>query len=478
MTMTSAEPDIKSQIFDVFQKLNKAFLDSPVMSLEQRLIGLNKLEQNLLKFGDKIAEALKSDFNKSRFESDTSDILTCLVELRKAKRELHKWMKPKPVATPTELFGTSSYIRYEPKGVVLIISPWNYPVNLTLVPLIAAWSAGNKIIVKPSELAHHTSLIIEELIRLTFSEKEVAVFIGGSEVANELIQLTFNHIFFTGSAQNAKKIIKASAENLTPLTLELGGKSPVIIDEDVNLKSIVDDIVYAKCLNAGQTCIAPDFVLLPDTLKDNFVIEWNASIEKMYGSDMLSNSDYCGIVNEKHYLRLMNLIQDSLDQGAIMHEPINGDPLLRKLKPVLLLNSNWDHASMQDEIFGPVLPIITYNNIQEGLHQLQKMNRPLTLYLFSTNKSWINNILDRVRSGGVTINNCLLNYCNFNLPFGGDQHSGHGVNHGRYGFETFSHQRAVSVQGRFLNPLRFFYPPFTKQKIRLKNIALKILGKI
>lgn len=478
MTMTSTQPDIKAQVFGVFQNLNNAFLDSPVTSLEQRLIGLNKLEQNLLKFTDKIAEALNADFNKSRFESDTSDILTCLVELRKAKRELRKWMKPKPVATPTELLGTSSYIRYEPKGVVLIISPWNYPVNLTLVPLIAAWSAGNKIIVKPSELAHHTSLIIEELIRNTFSEYEVGVVIGGSEVANELIQLPFNHIFFTGSTLNAKKIIRASAENLTPLTLELGGKSPVIIDENVNLKWILKDIVYAKCLNAGQTCIAPDFILLPETLKNEFVVEWNAAIEKMYGSDLLSNSDYCGILNENHYLRIMNLIQESLDQGAELQEPINRDPVLRKIKPVLLLNSNWDHASMQEEIFGPVLPIITYENVQESLYQMQRMNRPLTLYLFSRNKSWIKYILEHVRSGGVTINNCLLNYCNFNLPFGGDQHSGHGVNHGRNGFETFSHQRAVSVQGRFLNPLRFFYPPFTKQKIKIKNIALKILGKI
>jgi aldehyde dehydrogenase (NAD+) len=478
MIQTSIEQDAKLQIFESFKNLKKSFAGSPPLTLKYRIDKLNALEQNLLKYKGQIEKALFDDFKKPGFETDTSELLTSLVELRKAKRELHKWIRPQTVATPTELTGTNHYIRYEPKGVVLIISPWNYPLSLALIPMIAAWAAGNRIILKPSEFTQHTSLIIKELIRDTFSEDEVMVINGGSDVAATLTQLPFNHIFFTGSVNTAKKILKVTAENLTPVTLELGGKTPVILDEDVNLKSVVKDIVYAKCINAGQTCIAPDFILLPEKLREEFVKEWNDAIKSYYGDNMISNPDYCGIIHEKHYLKLMNMIQDSLDQGAVLIEPISRDSKLLKIKPVLLLNSDWNHASMQEEIFGPVLPVITYKNIQEALTPLQNMNRPLTLYLFSKNQSWIDNILNVVRSGGVTINNCLLNYCNFNLPFGGDQHSGHGVNHGRHGFETFSHKRAVSVQGRFINPIRFFYPPFNNAKIKIKNIALKILGKI
>ena len=214
MSLISTLPDIKEQISTVFENLKKAFSDSPAYSLEYRLEGLKKLEQNLLLFGDKIAAAVKTDFNKSRFESDTSELLTCLVELRKAKRELHSWVKKIPVATPTELTGTSHYIRSEAKGVVLIISPWNYPINLTLIPMIAAWAAGNRIIIKPSEISYQTSLVLEELIQKTFSKNEVVVINGDSEVANELVQLPFNHIFFTGSANTAKKILKKNNVSL------------------------------------------------------------------------------------------------------------------------------------------------------------------------------------------------------------------------------------------------------------------------
>jgi aldehyde dehydrogenase (NAD+) len=478
MTFISTEPEIKEQIFKQFENLRSAFRQTPVISIQERLQRLAKLEENLIRFKSKIAFALHEDFNKPEFESDTSEILTCLVELRKAKKELHHWVKPKKVATPTELTGTRHYIRYEPKGVVLIISPWNYPVNLSLIPLIAAWSAGNRIILKPSEFSRQTSRVIEELIQQTFSGDEVVVINGNAEVAEELVHLPFNHIFFTGSANTAIKISKIAADHLTPLTLELGGKTPVIIDAGVDLNAVVKDIAYAKCLNAGQTCVSPDFILIPEHMKQDFISEWNSAIQSFYGNDLISNADYSGLIHERHYLRLLNIIQESLDQGAVLTEPIQRDPLLRKIKPVLLLNSDWDHASMQEENFGPVLPIISYENIQDALLPLQSMKRPLTLYIFSKNKKWIQNILDSIRSGGVSINNCLLNYCNFNLPFGGDHHSGHGFNHGKSGFETFSHQRAVSVQGRFFNPLRFFYPPFTKNKVNLKNLALKLLGKI
>jgi aldehyde dehydrogenase (NAD+) len=470
--------DIKVRLIQSFEELNKAFIATPQISLEHRLKRLSALENHLQKNSEKIAAAVQKDFNKPGFESDTSELLTTLVELRKAKKELRSWTRPKKVATPTELSGTSHYIRYEPKGVVLIISPWNYPVNLSLIPLIAAWSAGNRIILKPSEYTTYTSQLLNELICEIFSSDEIQVIQGDGAVADQLCRLPFNHLFFTGSATTAKKIMQAAVENLTPLTLELGGKSPVIIDSNVDLKNIIPDIAYAKTLNAGQSCISPDFILLPKQMKDAFVMEWNQCIEKMYGTDPANNPDYCGLIHAKHYQRILKMIYESVDAGAQLTESIQHNEKTGKIKPVLLLNTQWNHASMQEEIFGPVLPVICYQTIEEVISQLNANPRPLALYLFSKNQQWSNTMLNKLRSGGVTINNCLLNFCNFNLPFGGDHHSGSGFNHGRYGFETFSHQRAVSVQGKLLNPLRFFYPPFTKTKIRIKNIALKILGKI
>ncbi len=478
MTMITTERDIKQEILQVFTNLKSAYDQNPVTSLAERLSGLNKLEHNLLAYRKKIQEALWLDFKKPKYETDTSEILTVLIELRKAKRELHRWMKPKTISTPTELLGTRHYIRMEPKGVVLILSPWNYPINLTLIPLIAAWSAGNRIMIKPSEFTPHTITVLQELIQDTFSDREVVLVNGDADIAKELVQLPFNHILFTGSATTAKKIIKASAEHLVPLTLELGGKTPVLIDETVSIKSIIKDIVFAKCLNAGQTCIAPDFIVLPENKKTEFTDEWKKAVTEMYGDNMLSNPEYCGIIHKGHYSKLLTIVQDSLDQGAALIEPLTIDPSTLKIKPIVLINSDWHHVSMDEELFGPVLPVISYKQFDELLLKLKDYNRQLSLYIFSHDKKRIEHVLNNLRSGGVTINNCLLHYCNFNMPFGGDQLSGYGAHHGQYGFETFSHKRPVSIQGKFLNPLRFFSPPYTLSKQRIKNIALKLLGKI
>ncbi|MBK9729207.1 MAG: aldehyde dehydrogenase family protein [Saprospiraceae bacterium] len=478
MELTETATNLEYKLQQNFRKLQSEFFKNPNSDLQYRLNGLKRLETQLLKYKQHITEAIKQDLNKCEFESDTSEILTCLLELRIAKRELAKWMRPKMVATPTELLGSSHYIRQEPKGVVLIISPWNYPVNLSIIPLIAAWSAGNKIILKPSEISKNTADVIEQLIADTFSSNEVIVCKGDVQVAEILLKLPFNHIFFTGSQATAKKVMKAAAENLSTVTLELGGKNPLIIDESINLKKVVKDIVYGKCINAGQTCVAPDYILIPKTLKTEFVLQWNVAIENLYGSNLMNNSDYGGIINPIHYDRLINLIQSCLDQGAVLSEPIQCDPIQRKIKPVLLMNSKWEHPCMADEIFGPVLPIIEYEFIEPELNRMQSMDRPLVLYIFSEQKVFIEKVLNTVRSGGVTINNCLLNYCNFNLPFGGDQQSGQGSNHGIFGFEAFSHKRGISKQGKLINSLRFFYPPFDSWKVKILNIAFKYLGKV
>lgn len=478
MTLLTTDTEIKEQVFSIFRNLNQSFSDTPIISIERRIQALKHLEKHILDSREKISQALQTDFRKPSYETDTSEILTCLIELRIAIRNLRQWIKPQLVKTPLELTGTKHYIRYEPKGVVLIISPWNYPVHLSLMPLIAAWSAGNRVVLKPSEYCPNCALVIKEIVEICFSDDEVTVVNGDHEIAEELVALPFHHIYFTGSANTAKKVLHAAANNLTPVTLELGGKTPVLIDGTVSIPSIIKDVVYAKCLNAGQSCVAPDFILLPEGKQEIFAMEWNNAIRQLYGNAMLSNPDYCGIIHEKHYRKLLDLVQECLDQGAQTIEPIEHDPIQRKLKPILLLNSQWHHASMQDEIFGPVLPVIEYNNIQDVILQLRKMNRPLTLYVFSRKSSCIRHILDQVRSGGVTVNNCLLNYCNFHLPFGGDLQSGHGFNHGKFGFETFSHKRSISIQGKFINPLRFFYPPFDAIRQKTKNIAIKILGKV
>jgi len=339
-------------------------------------------------------------------------------------------------------------------------------------------TGGNKIILKSSEFAPHSAKLIQELIQQSFATSDVYAVLGSSETAEALVQLPFNHIFFTGSQATAKKILKAAAENLSSVTLELGGKNPLILDESISLKKAMPDIVYGKCINAGQTCISPDYIQLPRNRVDEFVVEWNEALLNMYGNQLILNPDYCGMVNEKHYQRILKIVNDSLDQGAQLTEAIQTNAADLKIKPILLLNSNWNHVSMQSELFGPVLPLIAYDSLEETLKTIQKLNRPLTLYIFSDNKQHQNLILNSIRSGGVTINNCLLNYCNFNMPFGGNHQSGHGSNHGFYGFETFSHKRGISRNGRLINSLRLFYPPYTKPKIFLKNLLLKLIGKI
>ncbi|MBK9109090.1 MAG: aldehyde dehydrogenase family protein [Saprospiraceae bacterium] len=461
-----------------FQNLLDAYRNAPFPSLKYRLNGLQKLEQALLSNRMAIQEAINKDFKKPFAETDGSELLTCLVEIRKARKELKYWMQKKQVKNPLEMFGTKSFLLHEPKGVVLILSPWNYPINLSIIPLIAAWAAGNKIVLKPSEFTKHTSQLIAEIIESCFSKDEVMVVQGDAQCAESLLLLPFHHIYFTGSKEKAKKLVKLTADRLIPVTLELGGKSPVIIDEHVDLKRYVKDIAFAKCLNAGQTCIAPDFILLPEKLKDPFLREWNLAIENFYGEHVISNENYCGIIHKNHFDKLCKIVYQSLEQGAQLEGKFEYHQESLKIKPVLLWNSDWGHVSMESELFGPILPILFYKDKKEIISNLNKMSTPLSLYLFSENKSWLSEMTQHIKSGGVTYNNCLLNYCNFNLPFGGLQESGTGSNHGRYGFESFSHLRAISVQGKWFKLLRNFHPPYTDSKKRIMNLFIKLIGKI
>ncbi|MEO6190209.1 MAG: aldehyde dehydrogenase family protein [Saprospiraceae bacterium] len=463
---------------DSFLELQKHFFENPYPAIQERIKGLKKLRSNIIRFREDIVEALRMDFSKPAFESDSSEILVCLREIHLAIKNIKYWAQNQNVDSDLLLLGSSSYIRYEPKGVVLIISPWNYPINLSLSPLISAYAAGNKIILKPSELTPYISIVIQKIIDESFERNEVIVIQGDGIVSAELSSLPFNHVFFTGSGFIAKKILQAASVNLTPVTLELGGKCPVIIDRNFDLQKAVKHIAFAKLLNAGQTCIAPDFVCLHQSHLDEFVYLWDQNLSRSYGDDILHNSDYCGIINKNHLTRLTNIYNASIEDGAIACNKFEVEYSKLKMKPVLLKNVLWDNSIMSEEIFGPLLPLIIYESIEDLCVELNKKDRPLNVYLFTNNSKLKEQVISKTRSGGITINQCLLNYIDHNLPFGGDHQSGMGRSQGVFGFKEFSHERSITQQSILPSTLQLFYPPYSKIKLLIKSLLLKIYSSL
>lgn len=463
-----------SDYYKNFQLLNDSYHKDPYPALLSRIEGLKRLQKSILRNRKEIQKALFDDLGKSEFEADATEIFIAIRELNDAIRNLRYWIQSKSVSTDILLFGTSSYIRYEPRGVVIIISPWNYPFNLIMSPFIASYSAGNKIILKPSEIAVNTSSILVKIMKECFQENEVQIIEGDHHVAAQLCKLPVQMIFFTGSVQNAKKVLREASDNLTQCTLELGGKCPVIIDRNVDIKSKIADVAFAKILNSGQTCLAPDFIVLPREMKDEFVQSWNQWIADKFQNDILNSDDYAKIINQNHYKRLKSYLQLALSHGAHIENELIENVEQLKMAPIVLSNVDWENPIMEEEIFGPILPIITYNEESEIIPSLQLMNRPLSLYIFSKRNSFIEGIIQAVPSGGVTVNQCILNYAESNLPFGGNQHSGMGRYHGYYGFQEFSHTRSVSRKGLLPSTLRLFHPPYNSIKKRMIDILIKL----
>ena len=432
-----------------------------------RIESLNKLYDAIKKYEKEICEALKNDLNKSQFESYISEIGMVLSDLNYAKKKVRRWTKDKKVLTPISQFHAKSFIKKEPYGVALIISPWNYPFLLCIEPLVGAIAAGNCAILKVAEYSPNTSSVISKMIEEFFPPEYIAVVNGDKEVATELLEQKMDYIFFTGGVTVGKIVMEKAAKNLIPVTLELGGKSPCIVEESANLKLAAKRIVFGKYLNSGQTCVAPDYLLIQENIKDEFEKYLKEYITLFYTNEPLKNEDYTKIVNERHFNRLVNLIKgEKIIYGGDI------DRELLKIEPTILDKITLDSPIMQEEIFGPILPIMTFNNIKEAKEIVLKGEKPLSLYLFTTNKKIEKEILKDLSYGSGCINDTIIQLATSKMPFGGVGNSGMGSYHGKYSFDTFSHEKSIVKKYNWIDlPIR--YMPYNDLKLKLLKMFLK-----
>ena len=427
-----------------------------------RRMKLERLAQGIAARRGEIAAALRADFGKPAAEVEITEVQPVLREIRHVRRHLGRWMKPRRVGTPLILFGTRSEIRYEPKGAVLIIAPWNYPFYLALMPLVAAVAAGNSVVLKPSEKVPGTSAALARIVADAFDAREVAVVEGDAAVAAALVDLRFDHIFFTGSARTGRRVLAAAAAHLTPVTLELGGKSPAIVDASADVARAAERIVWGKFLNAGQTCVAPDYVYVHESVAPAFLAEAQRALATFYGATeeaRRQTPDYCRIVDPDGWERLRSLLDDAVHRGARVETGGTAVAPERYLSPTILSHVPADAGIMQEEIFGPLLPVLVCRALDEVLRFVASQGKPLALYVFSRDRAQIETVLGRTAAGGTVVNNTVLHLANPYLPFGGVGESGSGSYHGRFGFVTFSHERAVLTQRR-PDLIRLFFPPY------------------
>ena len=458
----------------ILEHQREAFLRDGPPSLEQRRADLAKLRQAVKNSADRIADVISSDFgSRSRHESLLAEVLVVCGSIRHAVRHLPNWMRPRRVPVSLELKPGRARIFYQPVGVVGIVSPWNYPFQLAIMPLIAALAAGNRVMLKPSEFAPRTAQFIAEFLGALFPADQVATVLGDQEVGAKFARLPFDHLIYTGSTVVGRLVARAAAENLTPVTLELGGKSPCILGTDAALPGAVESILYGKLLNAGQSCIAPDYVLLPVAMREEFIRFAAEAVRKMYPS-LKNDPDYTSIVNDRHYRRIEQFIEEARVRGTRVVDLAPTSEALdrsdRKLSPTLVVEPSDDLAVMREEIFGPVLPLKTYSRIDEAIEYVNRHSRPLALYYFGTNAKERREVLKRTISGGASVNQTLMHALVEELPFGGIGASGIGAYHGARGFQTFSHCKGVFLHSR-LNFLWLLRPPFGT----LTNTLLRLL---
>ena len=457
----------EQEIKDILQQQNHFFSSGKTIPAEFRLKQLESLKEAMIRHEADLAAALKEDLGKSRMESYMCEIGLTLSELTWMQKHLRNLMRSKRVSTPAAQFAAKSFRSPSPYGTVLIMSPWNYPVLLTLDPLIDAIAAGNTAVVKPSAYAPCTFDVMKTMIEECFPAHYVAVVDGGRAENQALLQQRFDMIFFTGGKTVGREVLRHAAEYLTPVTLELGGKSPCIVDSTAKIRLAAKRIVFGKYLNCGQTCVAPDYILCDKRIRDELITAILAEIEKQFGKEPLKNPNYGKIINEKHFERILGLINgEKLVYGG------QSEPESLRIAPTVLNNITWDDAVMGEEIFGPLLPILTFDTLDEALDTVESHPHPLALYFFSEDKAAQKKVLDTCRFGGGCINVTIIHLATSDMPFGGGGESGMGSYHGRVGFETFSHYRSIVDKKTWMDlPIR--YQKYTGLKEKMMRMFLK-----
>lgn len=464
---------MENQIIDVLSLQKTALLRLSTSSAAQRIEKLRRIENYLMQHKADLCDALYADFKKPASEVVIAEMLGVKREINHTIKHLKSWMKPQSVSTPLMLLGTKGLVQYEAKGLCLIISPWNYPFNLSICPLVHAIAAGNAVILKPSELSPATAAFIQKMISSLFDKSEVAVFEGDATVSTFLLEQKFDHIFFTGSPAIGKVVMSAAAKHLTSVTLELGGKSPAIIGPEVNVEEAAAKIAWGKFLNNGQTCIAPDYLYLHEKNYFSFLKALEATVETFYGKNVAKSKDYARIVNRRHFDRLVSLLDDAKEKGAqvLFGGKTDGDDCF--IEPTVLINCSPEMRIMQEEIFGPILPVMSFQDEVAVTASIRQGDKPLALYVFSTNTEFNQYILDHTSSGTSVVNDCLIQFGHNELPFGGVNHSGIGKSGGHYGFVEFSNQKSVVIQRT--NLLKNFYPPYGVKVRWMIDFVLKWL---
>ena len=431
---------------------------------------LKRLLDNFMSMEQEAIDALSLDMKKSPTESIISEVLGVKAEADFAIQNLKKWMRSKRVPSPSTILFTSGWVRPEPKGSILILSPWNYPILLCLNPLIAAIASGNTAVIKPSEFTPASGAFLKKLIERTFDPNEVAVVLGDEKTAIELLSHPFNHVMFTGSPSTGKLVMSAAAKHLSGVTLELGGKSPVIVDNSANISEAAWKLAFYKFANAGQTCTAPDYILCHESKKDDLVSGLRENFKSFFsGNDGGPSSDYCQIVNTTHFDRIEGYLENAKGMGAKVVAGGNTDRSKRFIAPTVLCDVSIDSLVMKEEIFGPLMPVVTYKTMDEAIGFINKREKPLALYLFSYNKKNQKRLTEETSSGALVFNDCVIHHTNPHLPFGGINNSGLGSYHGKYGFDAFSHEKAI-LKSSAWSPFRLMLPPYTKRKHSLVNM--------
>ncbi|TVS17434.1 MAG: coniferyl aldehyde dehydrogenase [Gammaproteobacteria bacterium] len=481
MTIETHNDMSRDAMLTLLERQRQAQLAAGEVSAAARRERIDRAIAILVDHGDALAEAMRQDFgHRSVHQSLFTDIAGSVGPLKHARKHLEKWMRPEKrrAEMPFGLLGARAWIEHQPLGVVGVISPWNFPVQLTFGPLAGIFAAGNRCMIKPSEFTPLTSELMRELFHAAFDDDEVAVVTGGPDTGAAFASLPFDHLLFTGATSVARHVMRAAADNLVPVTLELGGKSPVILGRSADLQKATDRLMMGKMLNAGQICLAPDYVMVPDDRVEAFVESSRRSVAKMFPT-LLDNPDYTSIINERHYDRLSGYVEDARAKGATVTEinPANEDfrqQPNRKMPPTLILDPSEEMQVMQEEIFGPLLPVKGYSKVEETIAYVNDHPRPLGLYYFGSDADEQRKVLSRTTSGGVTINDVIMHVAQEDLPFGGVGPSGMGAYHGRDGFQSFSHRKSVYRQtGIDLAGMVGITPPWGDKMLKLVRSQIK-----